>query len=278
MTLIDFSFVILAFGYVAGVVGALTGLGGGVVLVPTLVLLFGIDIHYAMGASLISVVATSSGGAIAYLKDGYTNLRVGMLLEIGAVVGVLIGAVLLTQLSPNNIAIIFGCVLVYSAYTVGRYKETAGLLLPKDKWATFFHLNGSYPTRDGDKPYHPQQVPLAMSIMTLAGMASGMLGIGAGTLKVLAMDKAMHLPYRVSTTTSNFLIGITAAVTAGVYFFEGYIQPALAFPVMLGVLAGAISGARLMAIIPVRALRLIFGVVVFVLATQMIYKGIYGQL
>lgn len=278
MTLIDFTLSILAFSYIAGIVGALTGLGGGVVLIPVLVLLFGIDIHYAMGASLISVVATSSGGAIAHLRDGYTNLRIGMLLELGAVFGAMGGAILAVHLSSNGIAIVFGMVMLYAAYSVSTHKSHGNLPLKPDKWATLLHLNSSYPAPQGVTPYYPQRITLSMIIMTIAGMTSGMLGIGAGTLKVVAMDKAMRLPYRVSTTTSNFLIGITAAVSAGVYFANGYVQPQLAFPIMLGVLAGALTGARIMPRLPVKILRYIFGVVVFVLAMQMLYEGIYGQL
>lgn len=257
-------------------VGALTGLGGGVVIIPVLVLLFGIDIHYAMGASIISVVATSSGGAIAYLRDGYTNLRIGMLLEVAAVIGAMIGAWLVAYLSANLLAIGFGLVLIYSAYSVGKRKESMEEVRQRNPWATFFKLEGDYPTPQGQVKYYPQRIPAALSMMSLAGMVSGLLGIGSGTLKVLAMDQMMHLPYKVSTTTSNFLIGITATVGAGFYFSHGYIQPALAFPVMLGVLAGAFSGARLLPKLPVTTLRNFFAVVVVLLALQMIYKGWHG--
>ena len=277
MSVTLFSFLVIILGYIAGLVGALTGLGGGVVVIPALVLLFGIDIHYAMGASIISVVATSSGGAIAYMRDGYTNLRIGMLLEVMAVIGAVVGAFLVTLLSANGIAIIFGLVLIYSAYSVGRKQEIKLENTAPDRLTRFLKLSGTYPTGTGEVTYTPRRVPVGLGIMGIAGMISGLLGVGSGTLKVLAMDQAMHLPYRVSTTTSNFLIGITAAVGAGAYFSHGYIQPGLAFPVMLGVLAGAFSGARILPKLPVKTLRLFFGVVVFVLALQMIYKGIYGQ-
>ncbi len=278
MSLLFFTFLMLIFGYLAGVVGALTGLGGGVVIIPVLVLLFGIDIHYAMGASVISVIATSSGGAIAYLRDGYTNLRIGMLLEVAAVIGAGVGALLVAYLSANFIAVIFGLVLIYSAYSVSQRQENKMCAPVSDKWAQTLRLQGIYPAPEGNMAYTPQRIPTSFGVMGLAGMVSGLLGIGAGTLKVVAMDQLMHLPYKVSTTTSNFLIGITAAVSAGVYFSHGYIQPAIAFPVMLGVLLGAFSGARLLPKLPVKTLRNFFGIVVFLLALQMIYKGFYGAL
>jgi uncharacterized membrane protein YfcA len=278
LSLILFTFLVLIIGYFAGIVGSLTGLGGGVVVIPALVLLFGLDIHYAMGASLISVVATSSGGAIAYLRDGYTNLRIGMLLEVAAVIGAVVGALVVAYLSANLISIIFGLVLIYSAYSVGRKQEVRLSTPTPDYWAAVLKLNGSWPAPEGEQNYYPQRIPAAFGIMGLAGMISGLLGIGAGTLKVVAMDQMMHLPYKVSTTTSNFLIGITAAVSAGVYFANGYIEPVIAFPVMLGVLAGAITGSRLLPKLPVRALRNFFAIVVVVLALQMIYKGIHGEL
>lgn len=279
MTVLAFSLLLLIVSYLAGLLGALTGLGGGVVLIPALVLLFHVNIHYAMGASLISVIATSSGTAIAYLREGYTNIRIGMFLEVGAVIGALVGAVLVTIIPSGVIAIIFGFVLFFSAYLTWKHKEDAELdSRPSHSWATFLKLNGTEPTTDGYKPYNVQRLPLGLTIMTIAGGLSGLLGIGSGALKVLAMDQAMRLPYKVATTTSNFIIGITAAVSAGVYFSNGYIDPGLTFPVMIGVLLGAFNGARILAKIHNRRLRMIFSVVVFALALEMIYKGLTGNL
>jgi uncharacterized membrane protein YfcA len=232
-----------------------------------------------MGASLMSVIATSSGTAIAYLREGYTNIRIGMFLEVGAVIGAFIGAVLVTIISSKIIAIIFGIVLFFSAYlTWKRKEESEPPSLSSHSWAMFLKLDGSHPTDKGYESYNVQNVPLALAIMTIAGGLSGLLGIGSGALKVLAMDQAMRLPYKVATTTSNFIIGITAAVSAGIYFSHGYIDPGLSFPVMIGVLLGAFTGARILAKIHNKRLRMIFSIVVFVLALEMLYKGLTGNL
>lgn len=279
LTVLTFSSLLLVIAYLAGLIGALTGLGGGVVLIPALVLLFHVNIHYAMGASLISVIATSSGTAVAYLREGYTNIRIGMFLEVGAVIGALIGAVLVTVIHSETIEVIFGIVLLFSAYLTWKRKEdTEPVSLSSHSWATFLKLNGSHPIADGYQSYNVQNVPLAFVIMTIAGGLSGLLGIGSGALKVLAMDQAMRLPYKVATTTSNFIIGITAAVSAGIYFSHGYIDPGLTFPVLIGVLLGAFSGARILAKIHDSRLRMIFSIVVLILALEMIYKGLTGNL
>jgi len=279
VTILTFSLLLLIISYLAGFVGALTGLGGGIVLIPALVLLFHVDIHYAMGASLISVMATSSGTAIAYLKNGYINIRIGMFLETGAVIGALLGAILVAYLSTNLIAVIFGLFLFLSAFfTWKRNEEKEIPATASHPWSEYLRLNGSVPTTKGIKPYKVQNAPLALFIMTIAGSLSGLLGIGSGALKVLAMDQAMRLPYKVSTTTSNFIIGITAAVGAGVYFSYGYINPVLTFPVLIGVLFGALTGARTLTKIASKTLRTGFAIVILVLGIEMIYKGISGNL
>ena len=279
MTVLTFSIILLFVAYLAGLLGSLTGLGGGVVLIPFLVLMFKVNIHYAMGASLISVMSTSSGTAVAYMREGYTNVRIGMFLEVGAVIGALIGAILVTYISPDFIATLFGFVLIFSAYlTWKRNEDTEPALLSSHSWSVFFKLDSSYPHQGENKSYRVQNVPLALGIMTIAGSLSGLLGIGSGALKVLAMDQAMKLPYRVATTTSNFIIGITAAVSAGVYFTNGYIDPSLTFPVMIGVLAGAFTGAKILSRLKIKRLRAIFSVVVFALALEMVYKGMTGNL
>jgi len=274
----EFSLLLLIVSYAAGLLGALTGLGGGVVLVPTLVLLFGVDIHYAMGASLISVIATSSGAAAAFVREGFTNLRIAMFLETAAVVGAVAGALLAAHLDASVIAVIFGGVLAFSSYFSFRRREEAEPALTSHPWALRLGLEGSYPTKAGPRHYQVQHVPAGAGIMALAGALSGLLGIGAGAVKVLAMDQAMRLPYKVSTATSNFVIGITAAASAGVYFTRGYVDPGLTMPVMLGVLLGALTGARIMVGTRARGLRVLFSVVILVLATEMIYQGLVGGL
>ena len=171
----------------AGLIGALTGLGGGVLIIPVLVLLFHVDIHYAMGASLVSVIVTSSSSAAAYLREGYTNLRIGMFLEIGAVLGAFLGAILVAFLSVTFISILFAFVLFISAYLTLRRKEENELPLPSHRWANSLRLNGNYPVHDGAKEYSVQGVPTALGIMTIAGCLSGLLGIGSGVLKVISV-------------------------------------------------------------------------------------------
>jgi uncharacterized membrane protein YfcA len=263
----------------AGFLGALTGLGGGVVIVPMLVLMK-VDIHYAIGASLVSVIATSSGAAASYVKEGYSNIRIGMLLEIATTFGALTGAYLTTTkiVPAPAISIIFGVVLLMSAYLSFRQRPRQHGTEKPDPLAMWLRLDGSYPTPEGKQSYHVHRVPLGFGLMYLAGCLSGLLGIGSGALKVLAMDQAMRIPFKVSTTTSNFMIGVTAAASAGIYLHSGYVVPSLAMPVMLGVLTGSLLGARVLMVAHTRVLRLVFSVVIFVLALQMIYKGFTGNL
>lgn len=266
----------MAFSVLAGLLGALTGLGGGVVIIPVLVLLFHVDIHYAMGASLITVITTSSGAAAAYLRDGYTNLRIGMFLEVAAVMGALLGASLIVFTSKTILTIIFSIVLFLSAYlTIKRHEETEHYT-SSHPLAVKLKLDGSYPTTNGMKKYHVQHPLLGFVLMGFAGMLSGLLGIGAGILKVLAMDQTLRLPYKVATTTSNFMIGITAAASAGIYFTSGYIVPAIAFPVMLGVMIGSYAGAKLILHIKAQTLRVIFSIVISLTGLQMLVNALQG--
>jgi uncharacterized membrane protein YfcA len=268
---------ILAGSVAAGLLGALTGLGGGVVLVPMLVLVFKMDLHLAMGASLVSVIATSSGAAVAYLREGFSNVRVGIFLEIATTLGALCGAWATHYLSVRIVAIIFGAVLLLSAWLSLRQKDDVVVRQPAGLAKTL-RLNGSYPSPQGATEYAATHVAGGFSLMYVAGALSGLLGIGSGAIKVLAMDNVMRLPFKVSTTTSNFMIGVTAAASAGIYYRHGYINPALDFPVMLGVLVGALLGARLLAGAQIRTLRRLFTVVIAVLAVEMIYQGIAGRL
>lgn len=262
--------------FTAGFLGALTGLGGGVVIVPMLVLAFGVDIKYAIGASLVSVISTSSGAAAAYVREGYSNIRIGMLLEIATTVGALAGAFLALVVSANAIAVVFGVVLIVSAYLSSRPRSEAPGADKADPLAVRLKLDGSFPTPKGPQSYHVHRVPAGFGLMFAAGILSGLLGIGSGALKVLALDQAMRLPFKVSTTTSNFMIGVTAAASAGVYLARGYIDPGLALPVLLGVLPGSLFGARILAHAPVKTLRIVFAVVITALAIEMIYKGLSG--
>lgn len=271
--------VFLAVGsFGAGLLGALTGLGGGLVVVPMMTLLFHIDLRYAIGASLVSVIATSSGAAAAYVREGYTNVRVGIFLEVATTVGALTGAALAGFIPTSALAVLFGLVLLYTAYRSFRSPEDHPTDLPADPLAVRLRLNSTYPTSSGLRAYSVQGVKSGFGLMFAAGILSALLGIGSGIVKVLAMDRRMKLPFKVSTTTSNFMIGVTAAASAGVYLHRGYIEPALAFPVMLGVLGGALMGARILAGARTLWLRRIFTVVVVILAFEMLYKGLTGGL
>ena len=276
MSVLLFTTLVAIGSFSAGLLGSLTGLGGGIVIVPMLTLLFGVDLRYAIGASLVSVIATSSGAAAAYVKEGYTNVRVGMLLEIATTIGALGGAYLAGRIGTSVIAVIFALVLLYSAYRSTKPLAEHVSAENASPLANRLRLNSTYPTPNGLQPYAVQAVPAGFGLMGVAGVLSGLLGIGSGALKVLAMDQLMHLPFKVSTTTSNFMIGVTAAASAGIYLARGYIDPSLALPVMLGVLAGALTGARVLAKTNTRVLRRVFAGVVVVLALEMLYKGISG--
>ena len=278
MSILEFTALIGVGALAAGFLGSLTGLGGGVVIVPLLTLVFGVDIRYAVGASLVSVIATSSGAGAAYVKEGFTNVRVGMFLEIATTFGALVGAFLAGIAPTTAVAIIFGVVLLASAYLANRRLEEAEPAEEPDRLATRLRMCGTYPTPEGPKRYCPRAVPTGFGLMFLAGVLSALLGIGSGAVKVLAMDQAMRLPFKVSTTTSNFMIGVTAAASAGVYLHRGYIDPGLAMPVMLGVLTGALLGARVLTGAGVPALRKVFSLVILVLGAEMIYKGVTGAL
>lgn len=278
MNILEFTLIVGLGSLLAGFLGALTGLGGGVVIVPLLTLAFKVDIRYAIGASLVSVIATSSGAAAAYVKEGFTNVRIGMFLEVATTIGALVGAFLTAKLPTSTVAVIFGLVLLYSAFASNRSRQEHQPNTQPDPLATRLKLDSSYPTAEGEQNYHVQNVTAGFSLMFLAGILSGLLGIGSGAVKVLAMDRAMQLPFKVSTTTSNFMIGVTAAAGAGVYLSRGYIDPGLAMPVMLGVLAGSLLGARTLVKVKPQLLRQIFSVVILLLAIQMIYNGLTGRI
>jgi uncharacterized membrane protein YfcA len=278
LNILEFTALVALGAFAAGFLGALTGLGGGVVIVPMLVVLFRVDLHYAIGASLVSVIATSSGAAASYVKEGYSNIRVGMSLEVATTTGALLGAYLvaLAIVPKEALSLTFGLVLLLSAYLSSRPLPEKRKDEP-DPLATRLRLDGSYPTPEGPQPYHVHNVPGGFGIMFVAGLLSGLLGIGSGALKVLAMDQVMRIPFKVSTTTSNFMIGVTAAASAGVYLSRGYIDPGLTMPVMLGVLAGSMLGARVLVVARTRLLRWVFSLLIVALALQMIYNGLRGE-
>ncbi len=278
MPVLEFtSFVFLIAG-LAGFLGALTGLGGGVVITPALTLLLGVDLRFAIGASLVSVIATSSGAAVAYVREGYSNVRIGMLLEIGTSLGAVLGAVLAGYVPTGALAIVFGLVLLHSAWQSNAKLDPATEPATVDPLSTRLRLHGVYPSRTGMIPYHAQRIKAGMAVMFGAGLLSGLLGIGSGALKVIGMDRVMGLPFKVSTTTSNFMIGVTAAASAGLYLRRGWIDPGLAMPVMLGVLAGSILGARKLIGARTKVLRLVFALVVAAMAVEMIVNGVTGKI
>jgi uncharacterized protein len=276
MNITEFTFLVWAGSLVAGFLGSLTGLGGGVVLVPLLTIFFHVDLRYAIGASLVSVIATSSGSAAAYVKEGFSNIRIGMFLEIATTIGALFGAYLTAKVPGKAIAIIFGIVLMYSAYVSRRTRPRTDVEQPPDPLATKLKMNGTFPDTSRIRAYNVYHVPTGFGVMWVAGVLSGLLGIGSGALKVVAMDQAMKIPFKVSTTTSNFMIGVTAAASAGVYLSRGYIDPSLAMPVMIGVLIGSLMGTRILVKTQTKRLRLVFSLVIVLLGVEMMFKGLTG--
>jgi uncharacterized membrane protein YfcA len=275
---IGFTLLLLGGSCAAGFLGALTGLGGGVVIVPLLVIAFGVDLRYAIGASLVSVIATSSGAAAAYVREGFSNLRVGMFLEMATTIGAVCGATLAAFLDANVIGVLFAVVLFYSIYAELRPHASSTAAERPDRLASRLRMDSTYPTAEGLVTYHVHNVPAGFAIMWLAGALSGLLGIGSGVVKVLAMDQAMRIPLKVSTTTSNFMIGVTAAASAGIYLKRGYIDPGIAMPVMLGVLAGSLVGAAVLPRVPTNELRWVFCAVMAAAAFEMLRQSLAGTL
>lgn len=269
--------VLFAGSMLAGVAGALAGLGGGVLIVPLLTIGFGVDIRYAIGASIVSVIATSSGAAAAYVRDQLTNLRVGMFLELATTTGAIVGALLAGYLHASVLFVVFGVVLMISVLPlIARLGEELPEGVRNHPWAERLRLASSYDDAVLGKVVHYQvaRVPAGLGMMWIAGLISGLLGIGSGTFKVLALDTAMRLPMKVSTTTSNFMIGVTAAASAGIYFSRGDVNPLVAAPVALGVLAGAGLGSRLLVQLRNTTLRKVFVPLLLLIAGEMILRGL----
>lgn len=268
---------ILLFSVIAGFIGSLLGLGGGIIIIPALTLMFGIDIKYAIGASIVSVIATSSGSAVAYLRDKITNARIGMFLEIATTIGALTGAFIAGMVNTRYLYFVFGLLLLYSALNMfKKRKEELPAEFAPHPLAEKLKLNGAYYDRllSMEVSYNVTGIPAGFGMMYAAGIISGLLGIGSGIFKVLAMDTFMKLPMKVSTATSNFMIGVTASASAGIYMARGDIDPKIAAPVALGVLLGAALGTKVMQRLRSTTLRMVFIPVLVYVSTEMIVKGV----
>lgn len=274
----QFFLAVVCVSFGAGAFGALLGLGGGVILVPALTLLLGVDIRYAIGASIVSVIATSCGAAATYVRDRITNIRIGMFLEVGTTTGAITGVLIAGLVSGRALYVIFAVVLAYSGYAMYRQRNAESPPeVPGDALAQRLHLSGCYHDAALGRTvqYSATNTLLVLGLSYVAGAVSGLLGIGSGALKVPAMDIAMRLPIKVSSATSNFMIGVTAAASAAVYFTRGQINPLLAAPVALGVVGGAMTGTQLLVHARARVLRLIFAGLLGVLTVQMLIKGLF---
>jgi len=273
---IEFVAALFGTSVAAGVIGAVLGLGGGILLVPILTMLFGIDLHYAMGASIISVIATSSGAAARYVRAGLSNVRIGLFLAMATVTGALLGASLAGIVPAHALELILGLALAYSVVvTFKQLRFEVPETLPYDAIAIRYELEGAYFDRviNREVKYRADHVARGFAVMVGAGLLSGLLGIGSGAFKVLALDYFMRLPMKVSTATSNFMIGITAAAGASVYFGRGDIHPVIVTPVAVGVLVGAYAGTGLIGRLRNTTVRALFLPVIIWLAISMILRG-----
>lgn len=278
MTLLTFTLIMLIGAFAAGFIGSLSGLGGGIIIIPLLTIGLGVDIHYAIGTALVAVIATSSGSAAAYVREGITNMRLGMFLEIATTLGAVGGALISSAAPASAIAVIFGLTLIFSAINSLR-KKTEHVLETSSALAQKLDLPSDYPATDGTKiKYGVKNVIGGFSMMGLAGMMSGMLGIGSGAFKVIAMDNIMRIPFKVSTTTSNFMMGVTAVASSVIYIQKGYIQPTICMPVVIGVLLGALTGAQVLIKANPKKLRVFFACLIVILALNMIYNGLMGNI
>jgi len=278
LTPLVFTALVFAVALVAGLIGSLVGIGGGIIIVPALTLIFGLNIRYAIGASIVSVIATSSGAAAGYVREHMTNLRVAMLLEIGTTTGALTGAFLAGIIHPRALYIIFGILMGYSALQMYIKRHATQTAVPPDKWSDKLRLHDKYFDQAINQtiPYRVTRAKTGLFLMYIAGVVSGLLGIGSGALKVAAMDLAMRLPIKVSTATSNFMIGVTAAASAGVYFARGDINPFVAAPVATGVLIGATVGSTMLSRLQNNFIRTLFVIVLIWISVEMLLKGIRG--
>lgn len=269
-----YSLLLLSISILAGFLGALLGLGGGIIVVPALTLFFGVDIRYAVAASLISIIATSSGAAASYLKDHLTNVRLAVLLELGTVGGAITGFLISSAIKASWLYLLFGGFLFFSSVMMFRKKGDPRSDVDHP-WSQKLKLAGTYPDMHGSTiAYKVANVPIGLMSMFVAGIFSALLGIGSGIFKVMAMDGAMKLPMKVSSATSNFMIGVTATASAGAYLMRGDIRPEIAVPVALGIIVGSWTGAKVMTRMPAEHIRKIFVVVLTVVSVQMILRGL----
>jgi uncharacterized protein len=258
----------------AGLLGSLTGLGGGVIIIPLLTLGFGVPMHYAIGASLISVIGTSSGAAVAFVKEGFTNMRIGMFLEIATTSGAIVGALISGALNPNTIGIIFASILLLTVILNLKGKPDHQEPIIKGSLEDKLKLYGTFPDKGVLKNYSARNTVPGFFMMMFAGAMSGLLGIGSGALKVLAMDNMMRLPFKVSTTTSNFMIGVTAVASSLIYFQRGEIIPVIVAPVLVGVVVGSFIGSKTLMVSKTKKLKTFFAIVITILSIYMMYNGI----
>jgi uncharacterized protein len=267
-------------GLLAGILGAILGIGGGMIVTPILTVAMGLDIKYAIGASIIVVIATSSGATISFLKDEMLNLRVAMFLEIATTIGAVSGAALNGVIPKSILYILFGLLVLNSSYTMikklcGKTKTDTTENVHPDYLAQKLRLDGSYydkATKE-EVEYQVKNVPGGFLMMLIAGLASGLLGIGSGAFKVIAMDNIMKMPLKPSSATSNLMMGVTAAASATVYFFNGTIVPHIAVPLAVGVVFGAVVGSRIMQHLQPKVIRIIFIPILLYLGLQMLLKG-----
>lgn len=275
MTPLVFTLLIAAISVSAGLLGSLVGVGGGIIVVPALTLLVGVDIRVAIAASIVAVVATSSGAASGYVRQRLTNLRLAMFLEVATAAGALCGAVLAAWVPGKSLYVLFGLVLCYTAYSMSRPKDGKPRELPPDCWADCLKLHTSYFDKalNQEVSYRVSRTGTGLAVSGAAGLLSGLLGIGGGVLKVPVMNLAMGVPLKVCTATSNFMIGVTASTGAAVYFMRGDVQPFVAAPVAVGVLLGAKIGSRVLGHLRSEWIRRVFVAVLVVTAAQMLLKG-----
>jgi len=263
----------------AGVFGSIVGMGGGIIIVPALTLIFGVSMQHAVGASLVAAIATSSGAAATYVRDHMTNVRLALFLEVATTLGALLGVFLSPWIPTSGLFFAFSLILLFSAGMMMKPRKSEALSPTlSHPWAKTLKLDSSYPEKNERIHYGVAHVPLAFFLMIAAGILSALLGIGSGTLKVPAMDSAMKLPMKVSSATSNFMIGVTAAASAGAYYMKGNILPILAAPVALGVLCGATLGTKIMIHLPSQSIRKLFVVILLLISIQMGLKSFGIQL
>ncbi len=276
MNPLGFTLLVLGISYFAGLLGSLVGVGGGIIVVPALTLLLGVSIQKAIAASIISVIATSSGAAASYVSERIANMRLGMLLEVATVLGALSGAFLADYISGRGLFLTFAVVLFYTVYSMVKPKGPQAAVAVPDPLADRLRLHGSFFDRSlgREVAYRISRSKLGLGVSYFAGVASGLLGIGGGVLKVPVMNVAMGMPIKACTATSNFMIGVTAATSAAVYLMRGEVLPFVAAPVAVGVLLGAKTGARLLGGMKSGLIRYVFIAVLTVSAAQMLVKAL----